>query len=73
MRAQRGLSWPSIALLTTLPAACATVRSDCPPLVSYPAAFQARAAAGLGRAAPEVQQLVTDYSKMRDACRALKD
>jgi hypothetical protein len=45
----------------------------CPPLATYPPAFQERAAAEL-RALPPgsaVGQLVADYGKQRDACRAI--
>lgn len=58
-------------------AGCATETSDrrtiCPPIVSYPAEFQARAANELDQLPDQsaVAVLVTDYSKMRSACRAL--
>lgn len=45
----------------------------CPPLVSYSKEFQKQAARELRMtraAAPNVAQLVVDYGKMRDACRA---
>lgn len=48
-------------------------RTACPPLASYSPAFQQRAAGEL-RALPAgsaVGQLVVDYGKQRDACRAI--
>lgn len=63
----------SIALPMTLLAACNQVSSNgCPPLVTYPAAFQQQAARELRAAGGNVQTLVTDYGKLRDACRAMK-
>lgn len=48
-------------------------RVSCPPLATYSPAFQAQAAAEL-RALPQgsaVGQLVVDYGRQRDACRAI--
>lgn len=79
--AGRARSWPIIAILATSLAGCATAGSDrpaavvtCPPLVTYPLAFQ-RAAADELDALPtgsRVAVLVVDYSRMRDACRAIE-
>lgn len=52
-------------------AACQSVGGgDCPPLVTYSAAQQKRAALEL-RKIPrsQVAQMIVDYGKMRDACR----
>ena len=51
--------------------ACTVTVSGCPPLTTYSAEFQKKAAAQL-RALPStspVAILVTDYGKFRDACR----
>ena len=72
-----GLSWASIVTSAALLAGCQTAPSSrvtCPPLASYPPAFQQQAAAEL-RALPAgsaVGQLVTDYGRQRDACRAIE-
>jgi hypothetical protein len=59
-------------------AGCATARSEatraaCPPLTTYPPAFQSRAAVELGAlpAGSAVGQMVVDYGRLRDACRAI--
>lgn len=63
----------NIALLMIPLASCQTVNSSgCPPLVTYPAAFQRQAAQELRAAGGNVQVLVTDYGKLRDACRTMK-
>jgi hypothetical protein len=58
---------------------CATARSDgarvaCPPLTSYPPDFQRRAASELQAlpAGSAVAQMIVDYGRHRDACRALE-
>jgi hypothetical protein len=66
----------SIAASTMLLTGCATVRSSgCPPLVTYPKQFQARAANAVkGLDAEEretVGVLVKDYGQLRDGCRAI--
>ncbi len=45
----------------------------CPPLATYPPAFQSRAAGELQAlpAGSAVGQLVVDYGRLRDACRAI--
>jgi ABC-type glycerol-3-phosphate transport system substrate-binding protein len=60
-----------IAALTTLLGGCsAATSSSCSvPLVTYSEAFQAQAAKEFRAAGPNVQQLVTDYGKTRDAIR----
>ena len=51
-------------------AACqSTAVSGCPPLVTYNKAQMAQAAAEMRMSGPEVRRLVTDYGKLRDACR----
>ncbi len=70
----KAASWPSIAILSALLSGCATARSNgCPPLVAYPREFTARAASEYGRLpqASALKTLITDYGKMRDACRAV--
>lgn len=63
----------SIALPTTLLTGCNQASSSgCPPLVTYPADFQKQAAQELRAAGGKVQTLVTDYGKLRDACRAMR-
>jgi hypothetical protein len=75
--ARQGLSLVSIALSATLLTACQSTPSSrvmCPPLATYAPAFQTQAASEL-RALPAgaaVGQLVTDYGKLRDACRAIE-
>ena len=69
------LYWVSIVTSAMLLAGClaATSRVTCPPLVTYPPAFQQQAAAEL-RALPAGSALATmivDYGKLRDACRAI--
>jgi hypothetical protein len=46
---------------------------NCPPVVSYSAAFQAAAAAELKTAGPHVQQMVADYGNERDRLRACRE
>jgi len=41
-------------------------------LVNYPAAFQRQAAQEFRQSGPNVRILVTDYGKLRDACRELE-
>lgn len=70
--ARRALSSLSLAPLTLLLAACQTPHSSgCVPLVPYSPAFQRQAAKELPQAGRNVQQLVTDYGKTRDAIRAV--
>jgi hypothetical protein len=60
-----------IVAISSALAACTQTVSGCPPLVTYPAAFQKDAAAEL-RALPKGSRLATmtvDYGKLRDACR----
>lgn len=69
-------SWAGIALSTMLLAGCATAHSSrvtCPPLVTYPPEFQRRAAAELDAlpAGSAVGQMIVDYGRHRDACRAM--
>jgi hypothetical protein len=72
-RAKPMLSFLSIALLTTLLGSCGTVIFSvrCPPLATYDKKFQAKAADELEKAGPNVQTMMTDYGKHRDACRAM--
>lgn len=65
--------------MTTLLIGCGVVGSscttstECPPLVTYSKEFQAKAAEqyeALPKGSP-VKTMITDYSKTRDACRAL--
>lgn len=66
-------SWLSIAILSAPLTACATAPSSgCPPLVTYPREFQAKAMAEYERLplGSSLKILITDYGKMRDACRA---
>lgn len=77
MRASPVPSWLKAAALTLPLTACQTAdfNTACPPLVTYDAALQRRAAAEL-RALPAgaaLATLVTDYGKTRDACRALEE
>jgi len=72
-KGKRVLCLSSIVLLTIPLASCNQgVSSGCPPLVSYPPAFQQQAARELPKAGQNVQTLVTDYGKLRDACRAMR-
>jgi hypothetical protein len=66
----------------TLIAGCETVRSEapvvrltCPPLITYDKEFQKRAGAKLSKLPPNsaTQEVVTDYSKLRDASRNIKE
>lgn len=75
--ARRALSLLSIALSTTLLAACQTPpfsRTTCPPLVTYSPEFQRRAASELQAlpAGSAVGAMIVDYGKARDACRAIR-
>jgi hypothetical protein len=72
MQKQRALLLLKIAALTTLLAGCnAATSSHCSvPLVAYSKVFQAQADREFRIAGPNVQQLVTDYGKTRDALRA---
>ena len=67
--------------VATLLAGCETGRSEapvvrltCPPLVTYDKDFQKRAGEELKALPPHsaTQDIVTDYSKLRDACRNIK-
>lgn len=63
----------ALILLALFETACSSVRYECPPLASYSQSFQAKAASEL-EALPSgsnVGTLVTDYGKMRNACRAM--
>jgi hypothetical protein len=50
-----------------------TFRSRCPALKRYSGDFQKKAAEELAKAGVRVNQLVTDYGQLRDACRALEN
>jgi hypothetical protein len=59
-------------------AGCVTARSEatraaCPPLASYPPEFQRRAAAEMEALPPgsPLAQMIVDYGRLRDACRAM--
>lgn len=73
MRARLALSSLKIAALTTLLAGCQVAPSSpcAVPLVSYSKTFQEQAAREYRAAGKNVQQLVTDYGKTRDAIRAV--
>lgn len=61
----------SITVLSSLAGCQSTGGGGCPPLVSYSPAQMKQAASEM-RALPktaEIRRLVTDYGKMRDACR----
>lgn len=64
-------------MLPMLLAGCVTANSSrvtaCPPLVTYDAAFQKKAADELDTLPPgsAVGQMIADYGKTRSACRAL--
>jgi len=61
-----------LAPLTMLLSGCKTAPSSgCVPLVPYSAAFQQQVAKELPTAGRNVQQLVVDYGKTRDAIRAV--
>lgn len=51
---------------------CTQTVSGCPPLATYSRDFQLAAKAEFDRLKPDsrIAVLVTDYGKMRDACRA---
>lgn len=67
----------SIATRTTLLAVSAMLLSNCqtasgcPPLTSYSKAFQSKAAGELAKLpdGSPTKQLVSDYGRLRDACR----
>lgn len=66
---KRSIVW--IAALFSLSACQSTGGGGCPPLVNYSADQMKRAAAEM-RALhkdAELRRLITDYGKMRDACR----
>jgi hypothetical protein len=55
---------------------CATpnFKVICPPLATYTKEFQSKVADALeNKSEIEIQQIVGDYLKLRDACRSLKD
>lgn len=58
----------------TLLSGCATAPSDpsVPPLVKYSVGFQQEAAKEYPAAGPHIRIMVTDYSKLRDAIRAIQ-
>ena len=62
-----------IAAMTIPLAACNQASSSltCPPLVTYSQGFQAQAAAEYRQAGTNIRTMVTDYGKLRDACRAI--
>ena len=79
MPTPKAASWPSIAtramclaVLATALSSCTQTLSGCPPLVAYSRDFQRGARAEFDRLKPgsRLAVLVTDYGKMRDACRA---
>lgn len=76
MRARQLKFLLKIAPLTILLTGCENpiFRIYCPPLIKYSSDFQARAANELATLpkGSNVATLVTDYSKMRDACRAIE-
>jgi hypothetical protein len=49
-------------------------KTMCPPLVPYAAALQKKAARELNTLGPDaaLPKFMTDYSKLRDACRAIE-
>jgi hypothetical protein len=70
--AKQAASLLILAPLMTLLNGCQTVPSSgCVPLIPYSPAFQRQAAKELPQAGRNVQQLVTDYGKTRDAIRAV--
>lgn len=53
--------------------ACQSTGGGCPPLVKYSAAQQQQAAKelrALGKSSKQIAQMIVDYKKTRDACRA---
>ncbi len=62
-----------IALLTIPLSGCGMeiFRTRCPTLVKYSPEFQSKTANEIPKAGAEVQTLVTDYGKFRDACKAM--
>jgi hypothetical protein len=69
---KRARSLLSIAAMTTLLTGCNQAVSSCPPLVAYAPSFQKQAARELPAAGANIRVFVTDYSKLRDACRAIQ-
>lgn len=71
----------SIVLMTTALAGCSagtfkteiTLGHKCPPIPAYPKEFQKQAADELKKLPPNspTNRLVTDYSRFRDACKAI--
>jgi hypothetical protein len=60
----------SIAATFSLAACQSTGPHGCPPLINYSAAVQKQAAAEIRAGhSPTLNEFVTDYGKMRDACR----
>ena len=66
---KRSIVWITAAF--SLSACQSTGGGGCPPLVNYSAAQMKRAAAEMRalHKEAELRRLVTDYGKMRDACR----
>ncbi len=62
-----------LAVLATGLSDCTQTVSGCPPLVAYSREFQLAAKAEFDRLKPDsrIAVLLTDYGKMRDACRAV--
>ena len=71
---ERMLFLASSVILGTLLTGCATgpSRYICPTLKTYPSAFQTQAALEFAKSGKNIQQLVSDYGQLRDACRALE-
>lgn len=64
------IAWIAVLFSLALGACQQSTITRCPPLASYSADFQRRAAEQLRRSGEAVGQLVVDYGKLRDACRA---
>lgn len=68
------MRWIGLMMAVSSLTACQTTAGGgCPPLVAYSKEFQKQAAQELRavkKTSPKVAQLVVDYGKMRDACRA---
>lgn len=64
----------SIALMTTLLTGCDPAGFECPALAKYSREFQIQALAEFNALKPgsALRVMITDYSKHRDACRALQ-
>lgn len=76
MRESKRRSLLNIATRIALLIVCATALSNCqttgcPPLTMYSKEFQAKAAVEIDRlpTGSPTKQLVSDYGKLRDACR----